>query len=322
MSLAGKDIDYTDIKSLLDIKELYVYLKNEDHPFETLVIDSISEINEIIKAEMEKTKGHTLQIQDWGELAKILTSSFRMFRDLPMHVIMIAQEKYVTDDAKIQKIMPSLNGRAAETIPYFMDIVGYLHINDEGERQMITSPNKKLVTKDRTGLLGSATSADFSDWIDKISELEIEEEIEEEKENSGVIGIAVATKQPPAVKAIVSKKKANERAEKEVEDAKTSMDKRNGEKPKPKEKTAKEKAEEKIDAKTRAKVFAEWQKLCKFRGYAPEQSKDERHKAMEILLGKNSLTKLTNAEGKEFLEQIKEWIQVENLAKEPEEEAK
>jgi hypothetical protein len=40
-----------------------------------------------------------------------------------MHVLFIAQEQDITDDNKISKIVPSLNGKSATKIAYFMDIV-------------------------------------------------------------------------------------------------------------------------------------------------------------------------------------------------------
>jgi hypothetical protein len=39
-----------------DLRDLLLYLKNQKHSYETVVIDSISEINDIIKAEIEKAK--------------------------------------------------------------------------------------------------------------------------------------------------------------------------------------------------------------------------------------------------------------------------
>jgi hypothetical protein len=40
-----------------------------------------------------------------------------------MHVLFIAQESNEKDEDRIEKIVPSLNGKAATEIAYFMDIV-------------------------------------------------------------------------------------------------------------------------------------------------------------------------------------------------------
>lgn len=87
------------------------------------MIDSITEINDIIKAGLEAKRGRALQIQDWGEIAKTIENILRTFRALDMHVIFIAQETVERDDQKIIRYVPSLNGKTATKIAYFMDIV-------------------------------------------------------------------------------------------------------------------------------------------------------------------------------------------------------
>jgi hypothetical protein len=94
-----------------------------------------------------------LQIQDRGEIAKNIEDILRKFRSLDMHVIMIAQETIERDDQKIVKYTPSLNGKTATKIAYFMDIVGHIEVLPTGEHLINTQPNPKYLTKDRTGKL-------------------------------------------------------------------------------------------------------------------------------------------------------------------------
>jgi len=165
LSIADKNPQFAEIKSLKDLADLYSYLTKEKHGYETIVIDSITEINEIIKAEIEKKTGHTMQLQDWGTLAAKIRKLFRDFRDLPMNVILIAQESYITDEDKIKKVVPSLNGKAATEIAYFMDVVGYIHLEPDGSRWIETSSNRKLLTKDRTNVISNDAKMDFSEWL-------------------------------------------------------------------------------------------------------------------------------------------------------------
>lgn len=167
-----KPVKFVEIKSVPDLKDLLRYLQSEDHGFETVVIDSISEINEIIKEGIEKKKGR-MQIQDWGDLARIIKGILRGFRDLPMHTIFIAQELVEKDDQKIQKITPMLNGKAATEIAYFMDIVGYTLIDEQGEHQILTLPNSKYLTKDRSSKIGNECPVDFGEWVKRVSEIEV-----------------------------------------------------------------------------------------------------------------------------------------------------
>lgn len=186
LSIAEKSPSFVQINSFKDLMALYLYLKDEDHDYETVIIDSITEINEIIKLDIEKRTGHALQLQDWGEVAQKIADILRKFRDLPMHVLLIAQEQYINDEQKIKKIVPELNGRSAMAIARYMDIVGYIHIEADGQRWIETSTNRNLLTKDRTRKIGDDTPMDFNEWINKASEIKIgKQEIKREYSSPG-----------------------------------------------------------------------------------------------------------------------------------------
>lgn len=174
LSIAHLAPAYAEIKTLQDLAELLAFLRKGGHGFESVVIDSITEISEIIKADIEKRTGKAMQIQDFGTLAKKIRDILRGFRDLDMHVLFIAQEKVEKDGDKIERVMPSLNGKSADEIAYFMDVVGYLTI-DPGtqERKVITNPSPKLITKDRTGQIGNNTEPDFSVWVEAVKGLQV-----------------------------------------------------------------------------------------------------------------------------------------------------
>lgn len=189
LSIADKLPNYVEIKSLQDLKDLYRYLLTNTHNFETLVIDSITEINEVIKLGIEKKTGRPMQLQDWGVLAKDIKSILREFRDLaetpkadspnqykPINVLFIAQETVEAQEegGTISKIVPSLNGKASTEIAYFMDIVGYLTIDKNGVRKVITASNPRLLTKDRTGLIGNETEVSFQAWIEIVKNMKVE----------------------------------------------------------------------------------------------------------------------------------------------------
>ena len=148
----GEDLEGYSINTLKDLQDAYKYLSEFDHPYETVVIDSISEINEIIKPELEAKRPGGMVQKDWGDLHKKIKSILRKFRDLDMHVIFIAQESVEKDEQVIHKIVPLLNGKSATEIAYYMDIVGYPKII-EGTRRIITDTHNKLLTKDRSDIL-------------------------------------------------------------------------------------------------------------------------------------------------------------------------
>lgn len=195
LAIADKQPNYVEIKSLVDLKELLAYLRNEKHSYETVIIDSITEINEIIKADIEKKTGKAMQLQDWGTLAKEIKIILRGFRDLPMHVLFIAQETNEKDGDVVTKVVPSLNGKAATEIAYFMDIVGYLYIEKgTGARKLLTLPNSMYLTKDRSKVIGNDTPADFSVWVEKVAGIALGKE-------ETVANYSSTPKQPPQMPA-------------------------------------------------------------------------------------------------------------------------
>ena len=158
--------DYVAINSVEDLQELYKFLKEWGHEYQTLVIDSMTEINEMIKERIEKKIWRPMQIKERWELAKQVKWIIRAMRELPIHVIMICQEKLNTDDdGHVTNVKPMLNWKNADEIAYMMDIVAYMYINNRGERIITTAPSEKLVSKDRTWLLQTDVSLNFNDRV-------------------------------------------------------------------------------------------------------------------------------------------------------------
>lgn len=171
MSIRKLKPNYVDINSLWDLKELLVYLRDEKHDFETVIIDSITEINDIIKSAIEKKNWKSMQVQDWGTLSKEIKMILRWFRDLPMNVIFIAQEMQDMDEWKISKVLPSLNWKSATDIAYYMDVVWYVYIDKAtGKRKINTSPHTFYLSKDRTNVIDGWEEQDFTDWVNKVRE--------------------------------------------------------------------------------------------------------------------------------------------------------
>lgn len=169
-----KELDVVMIKKLDDLRDAYTELKNkkDEYGYETIIIDSITEINDIIKAEIEKRNGRPMQIQDWWELAKTIKTLFKMFRDLDYHVLMIAQEDFEKDEERIHKIVPMLNGKSATQIAYYMDIVGYIYVEKDGTRKVLTDSDPKLLTKDRTWSIGNDTAPRFEAWVKVLEKMD------------------------------------------------------------------------------------------------------------------------------------------------------
>jgi len=160
------------IRSWKEMQELYDELRRGDHPYKTVVLDSLTEIqkfsmNEIMREVVEKDSDRDPEvpgIREWGKGGEQIRRLVRGFRDLPMNVIFTA---LVVDD-KNQKtgkttFRPSLPGKLAREIPGYVDLVLYMYKKDipnpiEGEpvlnaRLLLTSATEEYVCKDRSNNL-------------------------------------------------------------------------------------------------------------------------------------------------------------------------
>lgn len=176
LSIAEKQVAYSEIKSLDDLIELKNFLETQEHNFETLVIDSITEISDTIKRKIEESNWRMMQIQDWWELWNKIESIIRDIKEIDINVIVIAQEQYDKDSDKIQKIVPSLYWKSATKIAYYMDIVWYMYIDKNWSRKIITNSNEKLLTKDRTWKIWNDESLNFEHWKELVNSLALWDE--------------------------------------------------------------------------------------------------------------------------------------------------
>ena len=177
VSTLGYAPDYVNITTIWDLQKLYKFLKeSEGGEYETLIIDSLTEINEIIKTNMENTLWRGLQIKEWWQISRKIKKIIAWLKALPMHVIIICQEKMVNDEDSIAQIVPMLNGKNATEIAYMMDIVGYMYLDKQAVRHITTDPSPKIVSKDRSGKIWRDASLDFSDWVSAIATLKVGKE--------------------------------------------------------------------------------------------------------------------------------------------------
>lgn len=175
LSIAHLNPDYVDIKTTKDLTELYTFLKTKEHSYETVIIDSITEINDLIKAWIERKNWRLMQLQDWWTLEKEITDILRKFRDLDMNVLFLALEKFEKDWEKIERIYPMLNWKAQTWIAWFMDIVWYISVDASGIRRIITKSNPKTLSKARWVILED-DDINFASWVQKCREIPIWEE--------------------------------------------------------------------------------------------------------------------------------------------------
>lgn len=112
------------------IVKTYAWLQFGQHDFVSVIIDSITEVQRRCKANLVGTEA--MQIQHWGQLLSHMEMLIRDYRDLTLHptkpircAVFIAETR-LTDG----KWKPYVQGQLAVSLPYLMDVIGYLFVQE------------------------------------------------------------------------------------------------------------------------------------------------------------------------------------------------
>jgi len=161
------------VSTTRDLGTVHQWLQRGKHPFASVTIDSLSELQKRIVDEVAGTE--QLSPQDWGSVFRRGEALVRSFRDLvyspvkPMLCVCYLAGSVERGRAEV-RVGPYVQGQIAATLPGFVDIVGLLRIEDtelgerrllyvhsqrgqtevEGDKGRSKSVPWKLVAKDRT----------------------------------------------------------------------------------------------------------------------------------------------------------------------------
>jgi len=174
LSLSGSDIPFIEIGSIGDLKEAYDWLtqSQEAMQFQSVAIDSISEIGEVVLNKEKKDSKDPRQA--YGAMQEVMQDVIRQFRDLPSkNVYMTAKLEKAQDEVGNMLYYPSIpSNKAAQGLPYFFDEVLALRVEKDNEgnthRALMCDSDSRWTAKDRSGKLSFWESPDLGLIINKI----------------------------------------------------------------------------------------------------------------------------------------------------------
>jgi len=173
LSIQDIDADVAEVSSVEDVRDAYRFLRDSDHPYEWVALDSFSEICEVLLSE-EKAKTKDPR-QAYGAVIEAGTSLARAFRDLPLGVYFSAKAERQKDEAtgRISASISMPGAKLGAALPYLFDEVFYLFCatdkeSGELERWLQTTGDQRAIAKDRSGKLDMYESADLGAIINKI----------------------------------------------------------------------------------------------------------------------------------------------------------
>lgn len=114
------------VLSYRNVQQAFQWLNSGKHPFRSVVIDSVSEVQQRCVDDIAGI--NQMQQQDWGTLLRTVSALVRQFRDLTAHplnpldqVIFVAMSNH-----KDGLIRPHVQGQLLTTFPYYVDLCAYL----------------------------------------------------------------------------------------------------------------------------------------------------------------------------------------------------
>lgn len=174
LSIKGSDLSYFAIESMSDLNEVYSWIVNSDEAkkYQSIALDSISEIAEVVLSAEKKTAKDPRQA--YGAMSDQMADLVRAFRDLPgKHVYFSAKVEKAQDEMGRILYAPSMPGnKFAQQMPYFFDEVLALRmeLTSEGEiqRALMCGSDGIWTAKDRSGQLSPWEEPDLGAIIRKI----------------------------------------------------------------------------------------------------------------------------------------------------------
>lgn len=174
LSIQDANLPYLEIGNMETLKEAYEWLlgSSEAKSFESVALDSISEIAEVVLNYEKKVAKDPRQA--YGSMQEQMADIIRAFRDLPnRHVLMTAKLEKTQDEMGRVLYAPSMPGnKTGQALPYFFDEVLALRVEKDAEgvtqRALMCDSDGLWLAKDRSGKLSPWEAPDLSEIIAKI----------------------------------------------------------------------------------------------------------------------------------------------------------
>lgn len=174
LSLSGHDIPYIEISDYATLLEAYRWITEsaDAAQFESIAIDSISEIAEVVLAHEKRINKDGRAA--YGEMAVQVLEMMRAFRDISgKNVYFSAKCEKSQDETGRMLYSPSMPGnKLGQQIPYLVDEVLALRVERDAEgntqRALMCHSDGLWQAKDRSGRLDAWEAPDLGEIIRKI----------------------------------------------------------------------------------------------------------------------------------------------------------
>ncbi len=156
-----QDLLAARIQSTEDFSAAYAWLLENQDQYDTVVVDSLSQLQSVCLDSYMKHVVQTqssrdineVELRDWSVNTQQMRRIIRAVRNLPKHIIFVALEDQREDNMGIVRMGPALTPKVAHEAMAAVDTIGRLVVSNNGERELLVAPRPLYIAKDRTGLL-------------------------------------------------------------------------------------------------------------------------------------------------------------------------
>ena len=158
-----EDCQVTEVREWEDLDKLYFWLLKNPKKFKTVGIDTVTQLQElcIVKVLKDKKKDTSnagnwgsMTKQEWGQVAQLMKRVLIDWRDLPMEVVFLAQDRTFNvneDDDSSDILMPEVGARLSPSVAAALNaavsVIGNTYIR---LRQIKKRVEGKTIVKEKT----------------------------------------------------------------------------------------------------------------------------------------------------------------------------
>jgi hypothetical protein len=157
LTLNDYEIDSIRVTTLQELREAYEYVLQNIDKYDTVGIDSISEIGEMIVSDLKKDPEFASMkdsMKLWMRFSDVMLAIAKSFRDLNgINVVILALPEAVRVGYN-DKILPLIPAKKVQAkLGSLYDEVLMIAVDEEGKRNFVCQPTGEFDAKDRSGKL-------------------------------------------------------------------------------------------------------------------------------------------------------------------------
>jgi hypothetical protein len=142
------DICVVDVQRWETVDQVINWVIRPDHPFQSIVMDSVTEVQNRCKKALVGIEG--LQYQDWGKLLAHMSDRVKRFRDIVKDRDNPARVMVFTSEGKAQQdgtYTPQMEGSLRNGIGYWMNTTACLRIAQVANQDGIITDDSPTVRR-------------------------------------------------------------------------------------------------------------------------------------------------------------------------------